>query len=135
MQRLPPPPPHRASPRRPNAAEVKPAEKPTEKHRAADKPQADKPATTATAPVTVSPEAAAPATPVAAGPDAAITEQLRELANGKFDRVIGSKKDRTQIDTFYSGRNYAPLWISDGKVNARATAAIDYLRHVDARRA
>jgi L,D-transpeptidase YcbB len=112
-----------------SAAEVKPAEKPADN--AAEKP-GDKPAATATAPATASPEGAAPATAVAAGPDAAITEQLRELANGKFDRVIGSKKDRTQIDTFYSGRAYAPLWISDGKVNARATAAIDYLRHVDA---
>jgi murein L,D-transpeptidase YcbB/YkuD len=110
------------------SAEVKPAEKPADN--AADKPT-DKPAATATAPVTASPEGAAPATVIAAGPDAAITEQLRELANGKFDRIIGSKKDRTQIDAFYSGRNYAPLWISDGKVNARATAAIDYLRHVD----
>jgi murein L,D-transpeptidase YcbB/YkuD len=112
-----------------SAAEVKPAEKPAEN--AADKP-ADKPAATATEPVTASPEGAAPATAVAVGPDAAITEQLRELANGKFDRIIGSKKDRTQIDAFYSGRAYAPLWISDGKVNARATTAIDYLRHVDA---
>jgi murein L,D-transpeptidase YcbB/YkuD len=112
-----------------SAAEVKPAEKPAEN--AADQP-GDKPAATATAPATASPEGAAPATAVAAGPDAAITEQLRELANGKFDRVIGSKKDRTQIDAFYSGRAYAPLWITDGKVNARATAAIDYLRHVDA---
>ncbi len=111
-----------------SAAEAQPAEKPADN--AADKPT-DKPATTATAPATASPEGAAPATAVAANPDAAITEQLRELANGKFDRVLGSKKDRTQIDAFYSGRNYAPLWISDGKVNARATAAIDYLRHVD----
>ncbi|HEX9238870.1 MAG TPA: L,D-transpeptidase family protein [Xanthobacteraceae bacterium] len=112
-----------------SAAEAQPAEKPADN--AADKPT-DKPATTATAPATASPEGAAPATAVAANPDAAITEQLRELANGKFDRVLGSKKDRTQIDAFYSGRNYAPLWISDGKVNARATAAIDYLHHVDA---
>jgi murein L,D-transpeptidase YcbB/YkuD len=129
-----------ASPNEPapakSAAEAKPAEKPADNaterpaDNAADKPT-DKPATTATAPATASPEGAAPATAVAAGLDAAITEQLRELANGKFDRVLGSKKDRTQIDTFYSGRNYAPLWISDGKINARATAAIDYLHHVD----
>src|SRR5580704_14973648 len=125
-----------ASPNEPapakSAAEAKPAEKPADNaterpaDNAADKPT-DKPATTATAPATASPEGAAPATAVAAGPDAAITEQLRELANGKFDRVLGSKKDRTQIDTFYSGRNYAPLWITDGKINARATAAADYL--------
>jgi murein L,D-transpeptidase YcbB/YkuD len=112
-----------------SAVEAKPAEKPADT--AADKPT-EKPATTATAPASAGPEGAAPATAVAAGPDAAITEQLRELANGKFDRVLGGKKDRTQIEAFYSGRNYAPLWISDGKVNTRATAAIDYLRHVDA---
>ncbi|MGC1235255.1 MAG: L,D-transpeptidase family protein, partial [Xanthobacteraceae bacterium] len=110
-----------------SAAEGKPAE---------TKPADAKPSDTAVtnAPATASPEAA-PATaaaPVAPGPDAAIAEQLRELGNGKFDRIIGSKKDRTPIEAFYSSRNYAPLWIADGKPNARATAAIGYLRHVDA---
>ena len=88
------------------------------------------------APAAAAPEAPLPAAtaaaPAAAGPDAAISEQLRELGNGKFDRIIGSKKDHTPIEAFYSGRNYAPLWITDGKANARAKAAIGYLRHVDA---
>jgi L,D-transpeptidase YcbB len=108
-----------------SAAEGKPAE---------TKPADAKPGDTAvtSAPATASPEAAIVAAPVAPGPDAAIAEQLRELGNGKFDRIIGSKKDRTQIEAFYSSRNYAPLWIADGKPNARATAAIGYLRHVDA---
>jgi L,D-transpeptidase YcbB len=87
------------------------------------------PATAAT-PAAETPAAATPA--VVAGPDAAIADQLRNLANGKFDNVIGNKKDRTQIDAFYSGRNYAPLWITDGKANERATATISYLGHVDA---
>ena len=111
-----------------SAAEDKPAE---------GKPAEAKSSDTAvtSAPATANPEAAPPATavaPVAAGPDAAIAEQLRELGNGKFDRIIGSKKDRTPIEAFYSSRNYAPLWIADGKPNVRATAAIGYLRHVDA---
>jgi L,D-transpeptidase YcbB len=110
------------------AAETKPAE---------GKPAEAKPGDTAvtSAPAAASPEAAPPATaaaPVAAGPDAVIAEQLHELGNGKFDRIIGGKQDRTPIEAFYSGRNYAPLWITDGKANARATAAISYLRHVDA---
>ena len=107
-------------------AEIKPAE---------IKPADAKPSDTAgtSAPATAAPEAApTAAAPVAAGPDAAVAEQLRELGNGKFDRIIGSKKDRTPIEAFYSSRNYAPLWITDGKANARATAAIGYLRHVDA---
>ena len=119
-------------------AEAKPAEaKPAETKPAEAKPADAKPGDTAvtSAPAATSPEAAPPATaaaPIMPGPDAAIAEQLRELDNGKFDRVIGSKKDRTQIEAFYSSRNYAPLWIADGKANAHAGAAIGYLRHVDA---
>jgi murein L,D-transpeptidase YcbB/YkuD len=109
-----------------SAAEGKPAE-----GKPADSKSSD--TTVTSAPATANPEASpSAAAPVAPGPDAAIAEQLHELGNGKFDRIIGSKKDRTQIEAFYSSRNYAPLWIADGKANARATAAIGYLRHVDA---
>jgi L,D-transpeptidase YcbB len=69
-------------------------------------------------------------TSAAIDPDAPITEQLRDLANGKFDRLIGNTKQRASIDAFYSDRNYAPLWITDGKANARAKAAIAYLGRV-----
>ena len=36
------------------------------------------------------------------------------------------------MEPFYSARNYAPLWITDGKVNERAWAAMAYLAGVDA---
>ena len=49
------------------------------------------------------------------------------LTNGKFDRVLGGKKERAAFEAFYSARNFAPLWITDGKMNARALAAIAYL--------
>jgi L,D-transpeptidase YcbB len=90
------------------------------------------PAVSAPAPTAAVPAAPAPAVAVAVSPDAPISDQLHNLANGKFDQIIGDKKNRAQIDAFYSGRNYAPLWITDGKANARATAAIGYLGHVDA---
>ena len=64
--------------------------------------------------------------------DAAIADQLRAMSSGKFDRIIGNKKDRVLIDAFYSGRNYAPLWITDGNASDQAKAAINYLHHVDA---
>jgi L,D-transpeptidase YcbB len=98
------------------------------------KPTDAKPGDAAVTSALANPDAAAPAAAasVPPGPDAPIAEALREIGNGKFDRIIGSKKDRTQIEAFYSGRNYAPLWIADGKATARAMAAIDYLRHVDA---
>jgi murein L,D-transpeptidase YcbB/YkuD len=101
---------------------------------AAETTPAAPPENTATVPA-AAPDTAAPAT-VAAAPapsaDQPIADQLHNLASGGFDRIIGSKKDRTEIDAFYSARNYAPLWITDGKANARATAAIAYLGHVDA---
>jgi L,D-transpeptidase YcbB len=65
-------------------------------------------------------------------PEVPITEQLHNLANGKFDPIIGSAKERAVIDAFYAGRNYAPLWITEGKANARAKAAIAYLGGVAA---
>jgi L,D-transpeptidase YcbB len=65
-------------------------------------------------------------------PDAPVVEQLHELPNGKFDRITGNTKQRAGIDAFYSGRNYVPLWITDGKANARAKAAIAYLGRVSA---
>jgi murein L,D-transpeptidase YcbB/YkuD len=60
-----------------------------------------------------------------------VAEQLRELVNGKFDRSIGVKKERGALDVFYGAHNYAPIWITDGKLNERAQAAIAYLSKVD----
>jgi len=77
-------------------------------------------------------EAALPAPSTVSEVDAAIAQQLHGLADGKFDRAIGGKKERASIDAFYSARNYAPLWLTDGKANARAIAATAYLDQVDA---
>ena len=85
------------------------------------------PATTASAPAAP----AAAATPALSAADAAVVDQLRTLSSGKYDRIVGNKKDRTIVDAFYSGRDYAPLWITDGKVNERGKAVIAYLGHVD----
>jgi murein L,D-transpeptidase YcbB/YkuD len=88
------------------------------------------PVTTASAPAAPTPSAA-PAAPALSAADAAVVDQLRNLSSGKYDRIVGNKKDRTIVDAFYSGRDYAPLWITDGKVNERGKAAIAYLGHVD----
>jgi L,D-transpeptidase YcbB len=82
------------------------------------------------APSGVATPAAQPAAPPA--PVDPIVEQLRELASGKFDRLVGDKEKRAALDAFYSKRNYAPVWITEGKINERALAAIDFLGRVDA---
>lgn len=66
------------------------------------------------------------------GPSSGVAERLRGLASGAFDRLIGNRKDRESVDTFYRGRNYAPLWIDSGALNDRAQAAIKYLAGVAA---
>ncbi len=117
----------------PAAAANPPTDAPAAAAVSAPAPASSSPETAAApAPATASPETAAAPAVAPPGPDAAISDALRGLADGKFDRMIGNKKDRTQIDAFYSGRNYKPLWITDGKPNARAAATIAYLGHVDA---
>ncbi|MGC1780059.1 MAG: L,D-transpeptidase family protein [Xanthobacteraceae bacterium] len=93
-------------------------------------PTPTSPAASQANPAAASETAAAPPPPPP-GPDAAIADALHGLSTGKFDHLISNKKDREEIDAFYSGRNYKPLWITDGKANAGATAAMTYLSHVD----
>jgi murein L,D-transpeptidase YcbB/YkuD len=83
--------------------------------------EAPNPVTAPAPAATVSP-AAAP-TPATTDANVAVADQLRGLLEGD--------KAKSAFGTFYSVRNYAPLWITDGKVNERARLAIDYLAHVD----
>ncbi len=72
--------------------------------------------------------AVAPASPTA---DSAVANQLRDLITGKLEHFIGRKPDGEGIEAFYKARDYKPLWVSDGAVDARAKAAIAYLGQVD----
>ena len=72
------------------------------------------------------------ATASAVAADTAIAEKLRELSTGKFDRIIGGKKERASLEAFYSGRNYAPLWITNGALSERAKTTLAYLAGVEA---
>jgi murein L,D-transpeptidase YcbB/YkuD len=93
---------------------------------AAPAPAARNAADAATAPTGAKAAALSPA-------DAAVAEILREqLAAGKFDRILAGRKERSSIEAFYASRDFAPLWIGDGALNARAKAASAYLAGVDA---
>src|SRR4029079_2435638 len=63
--------------------------------------------------------------------DTLISAKLRELTGSKLDRVFSRKNERSAVEAFYKDRNYAPLWLTDGALNTRGKAAINYLRHVD----
>ena len=68
-----------------------------------------------------------------ASADTSVTDKLREqIAAGKFDRILGGKKDRAPVEAFYSSREFAPLWIADGAMSSRAKAAAAYLAGIEA---
>ena len=54
------------------------------------------------------------------------------MAAGKFDRVLGGKKDRAPIEAFYSGREFAPLWVTDGAMSERGKAAAATIAGIEA---
>ena len=89
---------------------------------------------TAAAPTPAAPVPAAAAAAPAPTPTISdqIAEQLRGLSSGKFDRILGSKAQRAAIEAFYSGRSFAPIWLTDGHANAREQAAATYLAGVGA---
>ena len=69
---------------------------------------------------------------LAAG-DAQITEKLRDVITAmQFDRRMDRAPERKAIEAFYAARGYAPLWISDGGLNARAKSAIARLKNAAA---
>jgi murein L,D-transpeptidase YcbB/YkuD len=111
------------------AAEPAKAEPAQSAETPAAEPAKPEPAQSAETPA-AEPAKAAPA--VTATADSAVADQLREMITSKqLDRMIGRKADRAGIESFYSARNYAPLWVANGAADARAKSAITYLGHAD----
>jgi L,D-transpeptidase YcbB len=66
---------------------------------------------------------------IMAASDGQISERLRAVVTSKqLDRRIENAGDRQAIESFYAGRNYAPLWIRDGELTPRAKDAIVRLK-------
>jgi murein L,D-transpeptidase YcbB/YkuD len=92
-----------------------------------------------TPPTTTAAPVVAPATPakdVAAAPavnpaDQPIADRLREQVTGKLAKMFDRKNEKTAVEAFYSGRNYAPAWIQNGTETPRAKAAIARLKNAD----
>ncbi|MGE3150730.1 MAG: L,D-transpeptidase family protein, partial [Pseudorhodoplanes sp.] len=82
-----------------------------------------------------------PATPVAATPtnetpavaaENPVNEKLRELVTTKLSKFFDRKTERDGVTAFYTARNFAPIWADNGLPNARANAAMTYLKGVAA---
>jgi L,D-transpeptidase YcbB len=66
--------------------------------------------------------------------DRAVAEKIRDLlaASATPDKIFASKKERAEVETFYKGRNLAPLWLDKGIANARAKAVMARFKLADA---
>jgi murein L,D-transpeptidase YcbB/YkuD len=99
---------------------------------AADAPKSDTATTT-----TVSPPAAATATPAAEPTKAAsnvppadqpVADKLREMLGGKSLRYFDRKAERTDVEKFYTARDYAPLWTQSGALTESGMGVIARLK-------
>jgi L,D-transpeptidase YcbB len=105
---------------------------PSVKDITADKP-ADKPAQTANAASDLTSSVSGATSAKTTSADSAIADKLREqIAAGKFDRILGGRKDRAPVEAFYSTREFAPLWIADGAMSERAKTVAAYLAGIEA---
>jgi murein L,D-transpeptidase YcbB/YkuD len=65
--------------------------------------------------------------------DSAISEKLRGFAASKhFDRLIARPAERGAVESFYKAHNYAPVWIKNGALTARAKTTIVRLKNASA---
>ncbi len=100
---------------------------------APDLAPAPAPAEKAAAPASPQPEQAAQPSPALPAADTALAERLRELLAGRAaERYFARRNERAAAEAFYRERNYVPLWVADNAQSARGSAAVAYLKGVDA---
>jgi len=62
--------------------------------------------------------------------DTQIADKLKQLATSKqLGRHAERPAERRAVETFYAARNFAPLWIHDGRLTAQAKDAITQLKN------
>ena len=65
--------------------------------------------------------------------DAQIADRLRAIiSSGQLERRVDRGPERKAVEAFYAARNYTPLWLSDGQINARAKSVIARLKNAAA---
>jgi murein L,D-transpeptidase YcbB/YkuD len=70
---------------------------------------------------------------VLASSDSGIVDKLRDIVTSKqLERRIDHVAERKAMESFYTGRNFAPVWIRDGRLTAQAKTAIGRLKNAAA---
>jgi murein L,D-transpeptidase YcbB/YkuD len=64
--------------------------------------------------------------------DVALSERLQSLIENKLQRYVPRLQDRTAVEAFYRGRDFAPLWVNAGGPLPATQQVTDFLHGVAA---
>src|SRR5262249_46691687 len=64
--------------------------------------------------------------------DVALSERLQSLIENKLQQYVPRLQDRTSVEAFYRGRDFAPLWVNAGGPLPATQRVIDFLHGVAA---
>src|SRR6202046_186956 len=64
--------------------------------------------------------------------DVALSERLQDLIANKLQQYVPRLQDRTAVEAFYQGRDFAPLWVNAGGPLPATQKVIDFLHGVAA---
>jgi hypothetical protein len=71
-------------------------------------------ASTADGPTEPETEKKGQAKPTRSTEDVALSERLQDLIANKLQQYVPRLQDRTAVEAFYRGRDFAPLWVNAG---------------------
>ena len=72
------------------------------------------------------------AKPTRSTEDVALSERLQDLIANKLQQYVPRLQDRTAVEAFYRGRDFAPLWANAGGPLPATQKVIDFLHGVAA---
>ena len=70
--------------------------------------------------------------PARSAEDVALSERLQDLIANKLQQYVPRLQDRTAVEAFYQGRDFAPLWVNAGGPLPATQQVIDFLHGVAA---
>ena len=89
-------------------------------------------ASTADAPTETEGTKKAQAKPTRSAEDVALSERLQDLIANKLQQYVPRPQDRTAVEAFYRGRDFAPLWVNAAGALPSTRKALDFLHGVSA---
>ena len=79
----------------------------------------------------IAPREAAPTADPDRSSEIIAPQPAAETVEGVIARRLAESKENADLRAFYEARSNAPIWISDGRLNAKALAVMDVIRRAD----